>query len=51
MPLNGGGGDRGLRRLVPTSHERNESRHKIILHPDTLREIAIRIAFVKAEGI
>ena len=37
----GGGGSRGLRRLVPMSHERSESRHKIILHPDSLREIAI----------
>ena len=42
---------RGLRRLVPSSHERNESRHKIILHPDSLREKAIKIACVIAEGI
>ena len=34
MPLRGG----GLRRLVPSSHERSESRNKIILHPDSLRE-------------
>ena len=41
MPLRGRGG-RGLRRLVPSSHksERSESRHKIILHPDSLREKA-----------
>ena len=30
MPLRGGGGGQGLRRLVPSSHERSESRHKII---------------------
>ena len=36
MPLRGGGG-RGLRRLVPSSHERSESRHKIILHLDSLQ--------------
>ena len=45
MPLRGGGGGgggfRGLKRLVPSSHERSESRHKIILHPDCLREKAI----------
>ena len=45
MPLSGGGGGgggggRGLRRLVPSSHERSESRHKIILHLDSLREQA-----------
>ena len=50
MPLSGGGGE-GLRRLVPSSHERSESRHKIILHVDSLKEIAIKIAFVIAEGI
>ena len=44
MPLRGG---RGLRRLVP----RSESRHKIILHLDSLREKAINITFVIAEGI
>ena len=52
MPLSvcvcGGG---GLRRLVPSSHERSESRHKIILHLDSLREKAIKVAFVIAEGI
>ena len=54
MPLRGGGGTdsiipgggwrvvRGLRRLVPSSHERSESRHKIILHLDSLREKAIK---------
>ena len=47
MPLRGGGG-KGLRRLVPSSHERSESRKKIILHPDSLREKAIKIAFVIA---
>ena len=41
----------GLKRLVPSSHERSESRHKIILHPECLREKAISIAFVPAEGI
>ena len=50
MPLRGGRG-RELRRLVPSSHKRNEIRHKIILHPDSLREKAIKIAFVIAEGI
>ena len=44
MPLRGAG---GLKRLVPSSHERSETRHKIILHQDSLREIA----FVPAEGI
>ena len=48
MPLSGG---RGLRRLVPSSHERSESRHKNIQHRDSLREKAIKIAFVIAEGI
>ena len=48
MPLSGG---RGLRRLVPSSHKRSESRHKIILHLDSLREKATKIAFVIAEGI
>ena len=48
MPLSGG---RGLRRLVPNSHERSENRHKIILHLDSLREKAIKIAFVIAGGI
>ena len=41
MPLGGGGGGgggRGLKRLVPSSHERSESRHKFILHLDSLRE-------------
>ena len=50
MPLRGGGG-RGLRRLVPNSHEKSESRHKITLHLDSLREKAMKIAFVIAEGI
>ena len=49
MPLGGGWGE--FRRLVPSSHERSESRHKIILHPDSLREKAISTAFVPAEGI
>ena len=39
-----------VKRLVPSSHGRSESRH-IILHPDSLREKAIKIAFVIAEGI
>ena len=52
MPLSGGGGGgRGLRRLVPSSHERSESRHNIILHLDSLKEKAIKIAFVLAKGI
>ena len=42
----GGGGGRRLRRLV-----RSQSRHKIILHLDSLREKAIKKAFVIAEGI
>ena len=47
----------GWRRLVPSSHERRERIHEIILHPDSLREKAIKIAFafvpafVSAEGI
>ena len=41
---------RGLRRLVPSSQERSESRHKIILYLDSLREKAIKIAFVIADG-
>ena len=47
MPL-GGGGMGG--RLVPSSHERSESacRHKIIQHPDSLREKA---TCIPAEGI
>ena len=49
MPLSGGG-EGVLRRLVPSSHERSESRHKIILHLDSLKE-AIKIAFVISEGI
>ena len=40
-----------VRRLVPSSHTRSERRHKIILQPDSLREKAIKIAFVIAEGI
>ena len=56
MPLiggggGGGGGGEGFRRLVPSSQERSESRHKIILHLDCLMEKAIKIAFVIAEGI
>ena len=45
MPLRrgGGGGGRGLKRLVPSSHERSESRHKFILHLDSLREKAIKM--------
>ena len=27
--------------LIPSSHKRSERRHKIILHPDSLREKAI----------
>ena len=36
----GGGGfwTGGGERLVPSSHKRREHRHKIILHPDSLRE-------------
>ena len=49
MPLRGGG--RWVRRLVPSSNERSESRHKIILQLDCLSEKAIKIAFVIAEGI
>ena len=49
MPLNGG---QRLRRLVPSSHERSESRHKIILHPDhSLREKLFKLIFVSAEVI
>ena len=47
----GGRVDTEVRRLVPSSHKRSKRRHKIILHPDSLREKAIRIAFVSAEGI
>ena len=47
MPLSGG---RGLRRFVPSFHERSGSRHKIILHLDSLREKAVKKAFVIAEG-
>ena len=47
MPLSGREG--GVE--VPSSHKRSESRHKIILHLDSLREKAIKIAFVIAEGI
>ena len=43
--------DREVRRLVPSSRTRSERRHKIILHQDSLREKAIDIAFVSAEGI
>ena len=42
MPLGeGGGGDREVRRLVPSYHERSESRDKIILNPDSLSKKAI----------
>ena len=34
-PGEGGGG------LIPSSHKRSEHKHKIILHPDSLREKAI----------
>ena len=51
IPGGGGRVDTEVRRLVPSSHKRSEHRHKIILHPDSLREKAIRIAFVSAEGI
>ena len=53
MPLRGGGGGggRGLGRLGPSCHERSESRNKIILHLDSLRKKAIKIAFVSSEGI
>ena len=41
MPLRGGGGQ-GVEKIVPSSHERSESRHKIIPHdPDSLKEKAI----------
>ena len=50
MPSEGGGAG-GLRRLIPSSHERSDSRRKIILNLDSLREKAIKIAFVIAEGI
>ena len=36
---------------LPRSHKRREHRLKIILHSDSLREKAILIAFVSAEGI
>ena len=36
-------GGRGLKRLVPSAHERSESRHKFILHLDSLREKAIKM--------
>ena len=51
IPGGDGRVDREVRRLVPSSHKRSECRHKIILHPDSLREKAIQIAFVSAEGI
>ena len=41
IPGGGGRVDREVRRLVPSSHKRSECRHKIILHPDSLREKAI----------
>ena len=51
IPGGGGRVDREVRRLVPSSHKRSECRHKIILHPDSLREKTIKIAFVSADGI
>ena len=51
IPGGGGRMDRQVRRLVPSSHKRSEHRHKIILHPDSLREKAIQIALVSAGGI
>ena len=41
IPGGGGRVDREVRRLVPSSHKRSERRHKIILHPNSMREIAI----------
>ena len=41
IPGGGGRVDTEVRRLVPSSHKRSERRHKIILHPDSLREKAI----------
>ena len=51
IPGGGGRADREVRRLVPSSHKRSERKHKIILHPDSLRDKAVLIAFVPAEGI
>ena len=35
------GDGQGGKEIVPSSHKRSERRHKIILHPDSLREKAI----------
>ena len=49
ISLGGGGGGGGagqgveIMRLVPCSHERSESRHKIIRHPDSLRKSYLNI--------
>ena len=52
IPGGGGRVDREVRRLVPSSDERSESRcTQNHLHPDSLREKTIKIAFVIAEGI
>ena len=51
LRLGGGGGGRGLRRVVPSSHERSESRLKIILHPDSLRGKGYLNSILPAEGI
>ena len=51
VPGGGGRVDREVRRLVLSSYKRSERRHKIFLHPDSLREKTIQIAFVSAEGI